>query len=80
MKKAALHSLGCKVNSYETEAMQQMLEQAGWIKQNYRGRGSAACDNLCHSGSGHVIIYLDSEGNNGFKNSIYYSSVSAKGF
>ena len=24
MKKAALHSLGCKVNSYETEAMQQM--------------------------------------------------------
>ena len=30
MKKAALHSLGCKVNSYETEAMQQMLEQA-WL-------------------------------------------------
>ena len=30
MKKAALHSLGCKVNSYETEAMQQMLEAAGY--------------------------------------------------
>ena len=30
MKRAALHSLGCKVNSYETEAMQQMLEQAGY--------------------------------------------------
>ncbi len=30
MKKAALHSLGCKVNSYETEAMQQLLEQAGY--------------------------------------------------
>lgn len=30
MKKAALHSLGCKVNSYESEAMQQMLEQAGY--------------------------------------------------
>ena len=30
MKKAALHSLGCKVNSYETEAMQQMLVQAGY--------------------------------------------------
>lgn len=27
-KKAALHNLGCKVNAYETEAMQQMLEQA----------------------------------------------------
>jgi len=30
MKKAALHNLGCKVNSYETEAMQQMLEAAGY--------------------------------------------------
>ena len=27
MKKVALHNLGCKVNAYETEAMQQMLEQ-----------------------------------------------------
>jgi len=26
--KAALHNLGCKVNAYETEAMQQLLEQA----------------------------------------------------
>ena len=30
-KKAALHNLGCKVNAYETEAMQQMLEAAGCI-------------------------------------------------
>lgn len=30
MKKAALHNLGCKVNAYETEAMQQQLEQAGY--------------------------------------------------
>ena len=30
MKKAAFHSLGCKVNSYETEAMEQMLEEAGY--------------------------------------------------
>ena len=30
MKKAALHNLGCKVNAYETEAMQEMLEQAGY--------------------------------------------------
>lgn len=29
-RRAALHNLGCKVNSYETEAMQQMLEQAGY--------------------------------------------------
>ena len=29
-KKAALHNLGCKVNAYETEVMQQMLEEAGY--------------------------------------------------
>ena len=30
MKRAALHSLGCKVNSYETEAMQEMLSEQGY--------------------------------------------------
>lgn len=30
MKKCALHSLGCKVNSYETQAMQKMMENAGY--------------------------------------------------
>lgn len=30
MRKAALHNLGCKVNAYETEAMQQLLEEAGY--------------------------------------------------
>lgn len=30
MKKVALHNLGCKVNAYETESMQQMLEAAGY--------------------------------------------------
>lgn len=29
-KKAALHNLGCKVNAYEVEAMQQLLEEAGY--------------------------------------------------
>lgn len=30
MKKAALHNLGCKVNAYETAAMREMLENAGY--------------------------------------------------
>lgn len=30
MKKVALHNLGCKVNAYETEAMQELLEQSGY--------------------------------------------------
>ena len=28
--KAAVHNLGCKVNAYEAEAMQQLLEKAGY--------------------------------------------------
>ncbi|MDD6233685.1 MAG: tRNA (N(6)-L-threonylcarbamoyladenosine(37)-C(2))-methylthiotransferase MtaB [Lachnospiraceae bacterium] len=30
MRKCALHNLGCKVNSYETQVMQQMMEEAGY--------------------------------------------------
>lgn len=30
MKRAALHNLGCKVNSYEMDVMQQMLQQRGY--------------------------------------------------
>ena len=33
-KKAALHNLGCKVNAYETEAMQELLEQ---LRRNLDG-------------------------------------------
>jgi len=30
MRKAALHNLWCKVNAYETEAMQELLEKNGY--------------------------------------------------
>lgn len=30
MKRAALHNLGCKVNAYETQSMEQMLRNAGY--------------------------------------------------
>lgn len=30
MRKAALHNLGCKVNSYETQSMELMLKEAGY--------------------------------------------------
>ena len=29
-KKVALHNIGCKVNPYELEAMEQMLKNAGY--------------------------------------------------
>ena len=35
-KKAALHNLGCKVNAYEVEAMQQLLEQARLLVEQER--------------------------------------------
>ena len=35
MKRAALHNLGCKVNAYETEAMEQMLVDDGYVIDGY---------------------------------------------
>ena len=31
MKSVALHNLGCKVNGYEMDVMQQMLEDRGCL-------------------------------------------------
>lgn len=47
MKKAALHNLGCKVNSYETEAMQQMLEAAGYEIVPFSEKADVYVINTC---------------------------------
>ncbi len=47
MKKAALHNLGCKVNAYETEAMGQMLEQAGYELVPWTQRADVYVVNTC---------------------------------
>ena len=47
MKKAALHNLGCKVNAYETEAMQEMLEQAGYEIVPFREGADIYVINTC---------------------------------
>ena len=47
MKKAALHNLGCKVNAYETEAMQQMLEQAGYEIVPFQEKADVYIINTC---------------------------------
>lgn len=47
MKKAALHNLGCKVNAYETEAMQEMLEQAGYEIVPFREGADVYIINTC---------------------------------
>lgn len=47
MKKAALHNLGCKVNAYETEAMQQMLEQSGYEIVGFTDKADVYIINTC---------------------------------
>ncbi len=47
MKKAALHNLGCKVNTYETEAMQQLLEKAGYEIVSFRDMADVYVINTC---------------------------------
>lgn len=47
MKKAALHNLGCKVNSYETESMQQLLEEAGYEIVEFHEKADVYVINTC---------------------------------
>ena len=47
MRTAALHNLGCKVNSYETEAMQQLLEEAGYEIVPFHEKADVYIINTC---------------------------------
>lgn len=47
MKKAALHNLGCKVNSYEAEAMQQALLDAGYQIVPFHEKADVYIINTC---------------------------------
>lgn len=47
MKKAALHNLGCKVNAYETEAMQQLLKRHGYEIVPFEEKADVYIINTC---------------------------------
>ena len=47
MKRAALHNLGCKVNAYETEAMQHLLEEAGYEIVPFTQKADVYVINTC---------------------------------
>ena len=47
MRKAALHNLGCKVNAYETEAMQQLLEENGYEIVPFEEKADVYIVNTC---------------------------------
>ena len=46
-KKAALHNLGCKVNAYETEAMQELLEDSGYEIVPFHEKADIYIINTC---------------------------------
>lgn len=47
MRKAALHNLGCKVNAYETEAMQELLEESGYEIVPFSDKADVYIINTC---------------------------------
>lgn len=47
MRKAALHNLGCKVNSYEAEAMTQLLKKAGYEIVSFQDQADVYIINTC---------------------------------
>ncbi len=47
MKKAALHNLGCKVNAYETEAMQELLRKHGFEIVPFQEKADVYIINTC---------------------------------
>ena len=46
-RRAAVHNLGCKVNAYETEAMQQLLEEAGYEIVAFEEKADVYLINTC---------------------------------
>lgn len=47
MKKVALHNLGCKVNSYEIDVMQQMLQKSGYEIVTFEQKADIYIVNTC---------------------------------
>jgi threonylcarbamoyladenosine tRNA methylthiotransferase MtaB len=47
MKTVAFHTLGCKVNSYETEAMWQLFKNAGYTRVDFEEQADVYLINTC---------------------------------
>lgn len=47
MKSVALHNLGCKVNAYEIDVMQQMLQEKGYIIVSFDEKADIYIVNTC---------------------------------
>ena len=47
MKSVALHNLGCKVNAYEIDVMQQMLQEKGYKIVSFDEQADIYIVNTC---------------------------------
>ena len=47
MKTIAVHTLGCKVNQYDTEAMLELFERAGYLSVPFEGEADVYLVNTC---------------------------------
>ena len=47
MQTVAFHTLGCKVNHYETEAIWQIFKQEGYERVDFEGRSDVYIINTC---------------------------------
>jgi len=47
MKRAAFYTLGCKVNQYETEAISEMFEKAGYKIVDFEDEADVYVINTC---------------------------------
>ena len=47
MSTIAFHTLGCKVNQYDTEAMRESFERAGWTAVDFESEADAYLINTC---------------------------------
>lgn len=47
MRRVAFHTLGCKVNQYDTQAMLESFQAAGWQVCEFDGRADAYVVNTC---------------------------------
>lgn len=47
MRKVAFHTLGCKVNIYETEAMQELMQKAGYEIVDFDRKADIYVINTC---------------------------------
>ena len=56
--KVALHNLGCKVNAYEVEAMQQLLEEAGYEIVPFEPGADVYLINTCFCGKNGCLTHF----------------------